>query len=246
MTLFKNLTDTGLEQAQDRLGGYNPLESDIYTMTVKAMYAGTSKNGATSVTLLADNNGTEYRETIYVTNRKGENFFLNKQDKTKKVPLPGFTTVDHICLITTGQPLSAQATEDKVLEIYDSEQKKAVPTTVPVLVDTIGKQVSLGIIKQIVDKNEKVGDEYVPTGETRIENVIDKVFHPEQKLTVPEALDGKTEAGFWDKWLSHNKDQTRDKSTKGAGGKTGAPPKPGMPPAQGSTTPRQSLFGNKG
>ncbi|MFR7882301.1 MAG: hypothetical protein ACLU5J_13140 [Christensenellales bacterium] len=37
-----------------------------------------------------------YTETIYITNKEGKNYFLNKQDPTKKVPLPGFTLIDDL------------------------------------------------------------------------------------------------------------------------------------------------------
>ena len=44
-------------------------------------------------------------------------------------------------------------------------------------------------------KNEK-GDEYATVGPWQ--NVIDKVYHPELKLTVSEARNGQTEAKFYD------------------------------------------------
>ena len=108
MSFFKNLSSDGLEEAQDRLGGYQPLDTDIYHGVIKAMYAGQAASGAMNVTVIVDLNGKEYRETVYITNKNGENFFLNKQDKSKKVPLPGFTTIDDICLIATGSPLAEQ------------------------------------------------------------------------------------------------------------------------------------------
>ena len=242
--LFGNLKSDGLEESQDRLGGFRPLETDIYTGKIKALYAGKSDGGAASLTLIADFGGTEFRETYWVTNKKGENFFLNKDDKTKKVPLPGFTTADDICLITTGKPLCEQAWEEKTVKVYDSEAKKELPKGVDMLVAAIGQPISLGILKVLENKNEKVGDEYVPTAETREINVTDKVYHPEQKLTVAEARQGQTEAKFWDSWLERNKGQTRDKRTikdGAAGGARTTPPKPG----EAAAAPRKSLFGPK-
>ena len=248
MSMFAKLNTEGLEESTDRLGGFAAKETDIYLATIKAMYAQPSGSGALGVTLIATlEDGSEYRETMYVTNKKGENFFLNKNDKTKKVPLPGFVTVEDICLIASGKPLSEQETEEKVLNIYDSEARKELPKSVPCLVDVMGKQVALGIVKQVVNKNVKQGNEYVPTAETREENVIDKIFHPEVKLTVAEARAGKETAEFWDAWLEKNKGQTRDRTVAAAGAERGAPPKPGAAPAAGQTSvaPRQSLFGKK-
>lgn len=247
MALFNNLTTEGLEESQDRLGGFSPLETDIYTGTIKAMYAGHSQGGAMSVTLLADMGGKEYRETFYVTNKKGENFFLNKEDKTKKVPLPGFTIVDDMCLIATGKPLSEQESEEKVINIYDYDLKKEVPKSVPMLTELLGQKITLAILKQIENKNVKQGDEYVASAETREINVVDKVFHPELKLTVAEARNGQDEAKFHDAWSERNKGVTRDKRTikDGAAGAAGTPPKAGASAAAGGAAPRKSLFGKQ-
>ena len=157
MSLFGNLKSDGLEETQDRLGGFSPFDTDIYTGKIKMAYAGQSDGGAKNVSLVVDFNGKEYRETIYITNKKGENFFLNKDDKTKKVPLPGFTIIDDICLVTTEKPLSDQAAEEKVIKLYDFEAKKELPKTVPVLVDLLGKEVSLAIVRQLEKKNAKNG-----------------------------------------------------------------------------------------
>ena len=244
--MFGNLTTDGLQESQDRLGGISVFSTDIYIGTVKALYAGKSSGGATSVTLIADLNGKEYTETLYVTNKDGQNWFANKQDNTKKVPLPGFTVVDDICLIATGEPLAAQETEEKVVKVWDSEAKKEMPKSVPMIIAALGKPIALGIQKTLANKQTKVGTEYVPNAETREENHIDKVYHPEMKLTVAEARAGQDVAQFWDAWLLKNKDQVRDKRTikDGEAGNSGAPskapPKPGTPAGQPA---RKSLFG---
>lgn len=246
--MFANLTTDGLQESQDRLGGISVFNTDIYIGVIKALYAGKSSGGATSVTLIADLNGKEYTETMYITNKNGQNWFPNKQDPTKKVPLPGFTVVDDICLIATGEPLAAQETEEKVIKVWDSEAKKEMPKSVPMITAALGKPIALGIQKTLANKQTKVGTEYVPIAETREENHIDKVYHPEMKLTVAEARAGQDVAQFWDAWLLKNKDQVRDKRTikDGEAGNSGAPskapPKPGTPAAQPE---RKSLFGKK-
>lgn len=243
MSLFNKLTSDGLEESQDRLGGFSPFDSDIYIGTIKVAYAGTSSGGATSVSFVVDTDGREYRETFYVTNKKGENFFIS-QDK-KKVPLPGFTVVDDICLIASGKPLANQETEEKVIKLYDFEQRAEVPKSVPVLTDLVGQKIALGILKQLENKSKKNDSTgvYEPTEETRETNVVDKVFHPEMKLTVAEARNGKEDPEFWDKWIERNKGTIRDKTEKKVGGNAGAPPKPAA--AGGTAAPRQSLFSKK-
>lgn len=245
MALFGNLKSEGLEESQDRLGGFSPFDSAIYAGKIKYAYAGTSSGGSTFVALVVNIDGKEYRETFYVTNKKGENFYLNPQDKNKKVPLPGFTVIDDICLIASGEPLANQETEDKVINIYDFDQKKEVPTTVPMLTGLIGKDIKLGILKQLENKNEKVGDEYVPVAATREINIVDKVFHPELNLTVAEARNGQEEAKFHDAWSERNKGTVKDKRTikEGEGGGSGKPQR--AAPQAGTSTPAKSIFGKK-
>ena len=248
MSIFGNLTNEGLEETTDRLGGFQIRATDIYPATIKAAYAGQSDGGARNVTIVVELPDGEYSETIYVTNKKGENWFLNQNDKSKKVPLPGFTTIDDICLVTTGKPLAEQDSEEKVVKIYDFNERKELPKAVPMLVDLIGQTLFLGIVHQTVDKNQKNEStgEYEPTGETRDENVIEKVFHDPTKMTVVEARQGATEPVFFEKWLSKNKGIVRNKA-KGANGKgLGVAGRPGGGAPQsgnGGQKKTSSLFG---
>ena len=242
--LFGALTTDGLEEATDRLGGSWVLDSDIYTGPIKAAYAGQSDGGARNVTVIAELNGREYRETLWITNKKGENFFLNKNDPKKKVPLPGFTVVDDLCLVTTGKPLAEQPTEDKVVNVYDRDAGKEIPKTVPMLVDLIGQEATFGIVRQLENKSEKDGaGDYQPIADTREVNFIDKVFHTETKMTVVEARQGADAATFHDSWLERNKGEVRDRRTikDGEGGNAGRPGNRAAPQA-GSKAERKSLF----
>ena len=253
---FGNLKSEGLEESQDRLGGgYAAKETDIYTGKIKAFYAGASAGGAQSVTVIlagGDFGDTEYRETIYITKRTGENYYLNPNDKTKKVPLPGFTIIDEMCLATVGKPLAEMEFEEKVMNIYDPEQKKELPKSVPMAVEMLGQEVSVAIQKSTENQTEKDGQgNYVPKadGSTRDVNNIDKVFNTATKMTVPEARGGAQQGAFWDSWLERNKGKTRDKTDKSAGqGGNAGKPSGGAPAsggANGGGAPRSSLFGGK-
>lgn len=252
MSLFGNLKTDGLEESQDRLGGgFQPLDTDIYDVTIKAFYAGKSGGGAHNISIIGVlPDGKEYRETVYITNKKGENFFLNKDDKTKKVPLPGFTIIDDICLIVTGKPLAEQDFEEKTLNLWDFDAKKELPKAVQCATEVHGGKVKLGIWKKLENKNAKneATGEYEPTAETREVNNIDKVYHPEMLLTVAEARAGKDEPEFHGKWLDKNKGTVRDEREikDGQGGTKSGPPKAGgQAPAGGEGTARKSLFGGK-
>jgi hypothetical protein len=252
MSLFANLKSDGLEETQDRLGGGGgAIDSDLYTIKVKAFFAGQSQKGAHSITIIGDikETGKEYRETIYITNQKGENFFLNKQDKTKKVPLPGYVTIDDICMLTTEKPLSETVFEEKVVNVYDFDAKKELPKKVMCAVEVQGQEILAGIMKKIENKNVKneATGEYEATSDTRESNYIDKVFHAEVKLSVPEARAGKEEAEFFQKWQDKNKGTVRDEREIKDGqapAKGGIPQKSGSAPAADSA-PKKSLFGKK-
>jgi hypothetical protein len=242
--IFGNLTTEGLEETQDRLGGFQSLTTGSYDMDIAVAYAGKSSGGAQFVHLEGKIDGRDYRETIYVTNKQGENYFLNKDDKTKKVPLPGFVTMDEICLVTTDMPLSAQPTEEKIVNVWDSDQKKELPKSVPVLTALLGKTVTLGIGQVLENKSVKDGaGNYQPIADTRTVNNIEKVFHAATKITVPEARANKAPE-FHAAWVERNTGQLRDKRTIKEGGEAGSSGRPGQgAPAAGSAAPKQSLFG---
>lgn len=249
MALFGNMTNEGHEEARDTLGGYSVLDSGIYTGTIKQFYAGQSSGGAHNMTIIVAGGdfGSEYRETVYFTNKKGENFFV-KNDK--KSSLPGFTIVDDICLCAGGVPLSETDFEEKTVNIYDYEAKKELPKSVQVATGLIGKEISLAILKNLENQQEKSGDEYVAKsdGSTRETNNIDKVFNTETKMTVHEARHGADEAAFWGKWEEKNKGQTRDRTEKDgakSGKPAGAAPQGGNAGGGSDSSPRKSLFGNK-
>lgn len=242
--MFSNLTTDGMEETQDRLGGNKPFDSGIITGTIKAAYAGESAGGAKSVSLIIDVSGREFRTTQWITNKKGENFFLNKEDNSKKVQLPGFVIIDEICLVTTGAPLADQVTEEKTIKLYDFDARAELPKAVQMLTGLLGQEVSLGILHVLENKNEKDGNgEYQPTAETREINDVAKVFHTATKMTVAEARNGQ-DASFWEKWEERNKGNVVDKRKikDGEAGKSGRPG--GAPPQSGQKTERKSLFGN--
>lgn len=239
---FGGLTADGLEAPKDVLGGGFIVDSGVYAGEIKLAFAGVSKNGARSLTVHVQlDGGREFRETMYVTNRKGENFY---ERDGKKNPLPGFTTANDLALLATGQDLASQDVEEKVVKLYDFDQKAEVPTKVQALTSLHGKRVQLGILRQTVDKKKADGNgNYVPTGETRDENVIDKVFHAETGKTVSEYTRQLDDAEFLPQWKEKNSGVTRDKR-EDKSSQAGAPgAAAGTAGRSGGGTPSKSLFG---
>lgn len=219
MSLLKKLNTGGsdVEAAKDSLGGGSfTRESNIYIGNIVVAYVTQSEKGAMAVNLdIKLEDGSSYRETIYVSNRDGETFYTKEG---KKFPLPGFTTIDNICMITTEKGLADQDTEDKTLMLWDFESGKEIPREVPVLVELIGQPVALGILKvreNKTQKNDRGG--YDPINEERVYNTISAVFHPEAKVTVNEAMEGR-DPDFWDAWLKRNENRLVDKYKEVKGG----------------------------
>lgn len=247
MSVFGNLTTEGLEESQDRIGGFRVLDTDAYESTIKAAYVGKSANSnARSITIIAETEaGVEYRETFWVTNKEDKNFYLDKDQK--KQPLPGFTVIDDICVMTTNKPLAAQGAEDKVINVYDADQKKELPKSVPMLVDLLGKKVILGVVKELRNKQAKDGNGvYQDTADTRETNAVEKVFHFPSKLTTVEARKQIQTPGFYGAWVERNRGNTRDRRSikDGASAQGGRSGRPGVPPKAGETAAKTtSLFG---
>lgn len=238
---FGGLSNDGLEASRDVLGGGGPIDSGVYTGTIKLAYAGLSKGGAQSLTVHVDINGRDYRETLYVTNKQGQNFY---EKSGKKSPLPGFTTANDMALLSTGVALNEQEVEERVVKLYDFDAKAEVPTKVQAVVSMHGKEITLGILKQVVDKNVKDGNgNYVPSGETREENTIDKVFHTESGKTVSEFTAKVPEAEFQAKWAEKNKGTVRDRTSTAKTGKVGVPGQQAANHAAPAKAPSKSLFG---
>lgn len=249
--MFQNLKTDGLEQAKDTLGGGFVKESGIYLATLKQMIGGASDSGALNVTLLATlPDGSEYRETIYVSNRQGLPYY---ERDGKKIPLPGFTTIDDICMMTVGAPLSEVRWEEKTIKMYNRDAGAEVPTSANCIEGVSGEKVYLGIQKVLANKAKKndLTGKYEDTAEERQYNAIDKVFHAESKQTMAEARNGQ-DATFFDAWDKKRSGQVKDERTikdgVAASGATAGRPKPATPPAAGAApaaTATKPMFGKR-
>lgn len=246
--MFGDLATEGMEEAQDRIGGgFKIFNAGAYTGKIKLAYAGkSSSSDSRSVTIVLDTPTGVYTETFWVTNKKGEAFYVKDN---KKYPLPGFTVIDDLCLVTTNKPLEEQPGEEKVINLYDYDQKKEIPTGVPMLVELLGKEVTFGIQKHLKNKQAKNAQSgiYEDTDESREENVTDKIFHYPSNLTVLEAKKGIQKAVFYGAWVEKNTDQVQDRRTIKDGaatpqsGRTGRPN--GAPPKADGAKTTNSLFG---
>jgi hypothetical protein len=238
-------TDDTIANERDSVGTGGPLESGVYETTISLAYLTKSQGGAIGLVLnLKTDTAREIRSTLWMTSgtAKGAmNYYIDKDGN--KQYLPGFNLANSLTLLTVGKEISELDTETKVVNVYSYDAKADVPTKVDMLTDLLGKEIKLGLIKQIVDKSQKNdAGMYVPTGETREENDIDKFFRARDNMTTAEIRGQAEEASFYNTWATKWTGVTKNKS-KGTAGAAGAG-KPGAAnsPSAGTKKPTQSLF----
>jgi len=242
MSLLKNLTtDETIANERDSVGSGGVLESGLYAAKVALAYLTKAGSGAVGLVLhLKTEIGREIRQTVYMTSgtaKGGTNFYIDKEGQ--KQYLPGFNLANSLALLTVGKELSQLDTETKVVQAYSAEAKAEIPTKVEMVVDLLGQDILVGVIKQVVDKSKKDDNGvYQPTGETREENDIDKFFRARDRMTTAEIRAAATEATFADTWDAKWTGKTREKA-KGASGAAGVA---GAPKAAGTAKPKASLF----
>lgn len=217
------VTET-IEEQTDSLGGVSVLDSNVYPVSIQAMFVGHSASKAMSVTIHAKTkDGTDFRTTQYVTSGEAKGGKPYYERNGKKHFLPGYNIINAVCMLTCNKAIADMVIEDKVINLYDYDLKKEVPTAVPMFVDALGSMVALAVQKQVVDKNKKndATGEYEATGETREQNEVDAVFCVETGRTLLEVKSGAEEAVFLGKWKEKWVGQVAQKA-KGLEGSTGA------------------------
>ena len=227
---------------EDRLGGSFTVPTDVYMGGVKMAYIDAWKSGALFIGLelamLVDGKERTHKEIITISNKEGAFTYTDKKTGDA-VPMPGYVMIDGLFKAASGKGFLEQTPTVKGVKMYCSDAKAEVVKEREVFMDVIGKRVHLAITEQEVDKTAKdpVSGDYKPTGETRKENVLSKVFDGETKQTTGEKAAGKP-AEFCDKWVAQyqGKLSNRAKGVKGAaaaGATAGAP---------AQSTPAASLF----
>lgn len=245
MSLLANLaTDATIKNEKDSIGGSGPVDSGLYPFTVAMAYLNIASSGAMGLVLnLKTEDGKEVRQTLWMTSGTAKGCKNYYEKDGEKHYLPGFIHANALCLLTVGKEISALETEDKVINVYSAEAKAEVPTKVKVFMDLLNQPIIAGMIKQTVDKTVKNdAGVYVPTGETREENEIDKFFRAKDRMTTAEIRAQADTATFIDSWDQKWTGKVKDRAKGAAAGLAGVPKNLGAAPA-GTKKPTTSLFG---
>jgi hypothetical protein len=247
MNMLANLTtQEDIADERDSVGGGGVLDSNLYEMTIEYAYLTKSESGALALNLrLKTEDGREIRSQQWMTSGTAKgcvNYYTDRQGN--KQYLPGFNMANAAALLTTGKEISQLSTEQKVINLYNSEAKAEVPTKVDMITELLGKKILVALLRQKVDKTQKneATGAYEPTGETREENEIDKIFRASDKKTTAEIRAQAEEAAFYKAWADKWVGKVKDKTAKDATGKTGTAGAPKAAGAAGTKKPTQSLF----
>jgi hypothetical protein len=244
--MFENLKiDDDVKSGGDVLGGgskFQAVDSGIYECTIKLAYQTVSRGGAAGVSVLLETeDGAEVKQTLWVTSKTGNVFYLAKNPKTGKKDvktfLAGFENANHMCMLTLGKKLTQVETEENTIMLYDYAQGSEVPTPVKMIKGIVGKKIMVGIIKQ--KENKKMQDSegnWIALTDTRESNEISKFFQVNTGLTCTELAAEETEATFKTQWEEKWTGVTKDKTSSDA---IADPRKEDA----GTTTPKKSLFG---
>ena len=249
MSLLSNLSvSDDIEVGTDTLGGgtNGPLESGIYPATVKAVYFKHSAGGALAANVHLDINGREIRQQLWIQSgdAKGNRNFYETKDGKKRY-LPGFELFRSLTLMATNKEPNALDLTDGIMKLWDSAEGKEMPNEVPMARELTGAELQVGMFKQTVDKTMKADDgSYVPTGETRDENEIDKFFDMASGRTLVEAMAG-LDAKHINDWTAKWEGVTRDRTSKVQATTTAAAPAGfGAPANSPVPAPVKTLFGS--
>lgn len=240
MSLLKKLkSDDSIADEKDSVGGFSVLDSNTYAGKITLAYLTTASSGALGLALHMDLKGAqEYRETLWMTSgtAKGGNNYYERDGE--KHYLQGYLIANSIALLTVGKEIGDLDTETKVVALYNKEAGSEVPTKVEVLEDLIGQELVVGILKEITNKSVKADDgSYIPTDETREQNVIDKVFRAKDMMTTAEIRAAADKASFHETWIKKWEGVERNRVKAGA--KTSRAASTG---STGTPKPTKSLF----
>lgn len=213
----------------ERVGGGSFLwDSGVYKANIEMVYLDQAKSGAVSFNILLKNEeGKELKEAMYIKSgdKKGNKTYYEKDGK--QFPLPGYSTANSLCISAVGKPLHEVlgAVEKKMVNIYNSELKKEVPTERPVPMELVGKTITVAVHNIVEDKNIKNdAGEYVPSGETRGKNEC-KFFGNAEGLSTEEKQKGE-EPKIFKAWAEKNDGIVIDKTSGAKQNKAEVAPAP--------------------
>ena len=195
-------------------------ESDVYGFTIDQAYVDKSSGGADFMDLkLVTPQGRVLSQKVYFTSgtSKGNKITYSVKDKkTQQLTgeekyLPGFTLINDLVTLITGEGLSKLQTIPKLVKCWDYDAKKEIPQSKDVCTDLHGHQIALAIQENTIMKRVNQDGNWVESKtESKRENEIVKAFNKAGQTLVE--FTASEEASWIDGWIAKNKGQVRDRT----------------------------------
>ena len=230
MGLFTELSEqptAEFEIEEETLGGGGNWisETGVYDFVIKMAHGGQSSGGAYFITMeLETEDGKTMTYTNYLTSgaSKGTRPYYVCKKTGKNKPLPGYSILNAVDVIITGNPAQYPVTETKQIPLYNKEADAVIPTEAEVVMGWVGKPIT-GLIKMTREfkQAKNAAGVWVDTTETRdkaeVVHFVDSVTGQtrSEKMASKDAV---VKPAFEAKFGS---DYVYDK-TKGAKAKAGA------------------------
>lgn len=232
-------TGSAVVEDKDVAGStYEILDTGIYPFYIEEAFIVPKESGSMGINFVlkehADGSGKALEKTVYVQSRAGVSYYIDKKTKEERI-LPGFALADSIMQIVLNKKLTEITTVKMTAEIYDFDAKERVTQNVDMIKALLGKPIYLAVQKQLVNKTEKSGDDYIDTAEFIEVNEIVKAFRASDRKSITE-IDATGDEGmgaFFDTWLKKNEGKIRDRRTIKTGSAT-------APEGAGNAAPKGS------
>ncbi len=237
--LFAGLDANGtVEVEEEKLGGSGPVsDTGVYDFVVEMAYGGVSAGGAYFIDVKLKTEAGQYmtvKEYITSGTEKGVRpYYIDKEGKQKA--LPGYSKMNALDILLTGNEAQYPATETKTIPLYNYDAEKDVPTQVEVVTGWIGKPIT-GLVRAVREfkrvQNEK--KQWVESTETKDSAEVIHFVDSVTGQTRSEKMTGKdatVKPQFETKYDSdYVMDKTKGKGKAPAKGGAAATPEAGESP----------------
>jgi len=245
MGLFSELnqgSEVKIEVEEETLGGGGKWvsETGVYDFIVKMAYGGQSKGGAYFIKMeLETEDGKSMEVTEYITSGEAKGtrpyYICTKTGKNK--PLPGYSKMNAVDVILTGNAGQFPETVEKEILIWNKEAEKKIPTKTQVVNGWIGQPIT-ALVRCVRDfkQAKNAAGKWENTTETRDSAEVIHFVDAVTGQTRSEKMAGKDAAVKPQFESKYNSTFVYDK-TKGAKSKSTTP--------AASEAPAVSPFGSK-
>ena len=152
--------------------------------------------------------GSFVEQCFWITGRNGNPF---SEKEGKRFPLPGYQSVESLAGLLANKPVNALTFEPKTIADRSYNANSGDMRTVEAATELLGKEIKVGIRKQIDFKRAKQGNDFVETNEKKESNVIDKFFDSVSGQTFTEKKNS-TPMKYSLDFLEQNKDKVFDRT----------------------------------